>query len=310
MRTLVIGESLIDVVQHPDGSTQEHVGGSPANVAVGLARLGHHVAFATLVGDDERGARITSHLANEGVSLTEGSLGREPTSVATSTLDATGAATYSFELTWGLTGQPSLDGLHVHTGSIAVTLEPGASAVLTAIQSARPRATISYDPNVRPTLMVDPHEVRAKIEALIGLSDVVKASDEDIAWLYDGAPVSDVLRLWGQLGPALTVVTRGVQGALVALSITGELTSVDARKVEVVDTVGAGDSFMAGLLSGLLEAGFLGGIEARERLRSASLVDVLPAVDRALACAAVTVSRAGANPPRQGELQERDAGHL
>jgi len=81
-------------------------------------------------------------------------------------------------------------------------------------------------------------------------------------------------------------------------------------KVEVVDTVGAGDSFMAGLVSGLLDAGLLGGIEARERLRSASLVDVLPAVDRALACAAVTVSRAGANPPRQAELQERDAGHL
>ena len=311
MRTLVIGESLIDVVQHPDGSTQEHVGGSPANVAVGLARLGHDVAFATLVGDDERGARITSHLANEGISLTEGSLGHQSTSVATSTLDATGAATYSFDLTWGLTGQPSLEGLaHVHTGSIAVTLEPGASAVLTAIQSARPGATISYDPNVRPSLMVEPHEVRAKIEALIGLSDVVKASDEDIAWLYDGAPISDVLRLWGQLGPALTVVTRGLDGALVALSITGELTSVDARKVEVVDTVGAGDSFMEGLVSGLLDAGLLGGIEARERLRSASLVDVLPAVDRALACAAVTVSRAGANPPRQAELQERDAGHL
>jgi fructokinase len=91
------------------------------------------------------------------------------------------------------------------------------------------------------------------------------------------------------------VVTRGLDGALVALSVTGELTSVDARKVEVVDTVGAGDSFMAGLASGLLDAGLLGGIEARERLRSASLVDVLPAVDRALACAAVTVSRAGAN---------------
>ena len=110
--------------------------------------------------------------------------------------------------------------------------------------------------------------------------------------------------------PHLTVVTRGLDGALVALSITGELTSVDARKVEVVDTVGAGDSFMAGLVSGLLDAGLLGGIEARERLRSASLVDVLPAVDRALGCAAVTVSRAGANPPRQAELQERDAGHL
>jgi fructokinase len=311
MRTLVIGESLIDVVQHPGGSIQEHVGGSPANVAVGLARLGHEVAFATVVGDDERGARITSHLAEEGISLTEGSLGAQPTSAATSTLDATGAATYSFDLTWDMPMLPPLEGLgHVHTGSIAATLEPGASAVLTAIQAARPGATISYDPNVRPSLMVDPHEVRAKIEALIGLSDVVKASDEDIAWLYDGSPVPDVLRLWGRLGPALTVVTRGSDGAVVALSISGELSSVDARSVEVVDTVGAGDSFMAGLLSGLLENGFLGGTEARERLRSASLADVLPAVDRALACAAITVSRPGADPPRRAELGERDEGHL
>ncbi len=106
------------------------------------------------------------------------------------------------------------------------------------------------------------------------------------------------------------MVTRGQAGALVALSITGELTSVDAPTVEVVDTVGAGDSFMAGLLSGLLDAELLGGAEARERLRSASLADVLPAVERALACAAITVSRAGANPPRQAELRERDAGHL
>ena len=302
-RTLVIGESLIDLVQRPDGSAQEHVGGSPANVAVGLARLGQDITFATLIGHDERGARIASLFEKEGVSLTEGSVGGRPTSVATSTLDATGAAAYSFDLAWELTECQPLDGVtHVHTGSIAATLEPGASAVLTTLQSARPSATISYDPNARPSMMGDPHEVRAKIEQLIGLSDVVKASDEDIAWLYDGAPLSDVLRLWGQLGPALMVVTRGDKGAVIGLSITGELTSVDAPVVEVVDTVGAGDSFMAGLLSGLLDAGLLGGIPARERLRSASLAAVRPAVDRALACSAVTVSRAGANPPHLAEL--------
>jgi fructokinase len=302
-QTLVIGESLIDVVQHPDGSTQEHVGGSPANVAVGLARLGHPVAFATLVGDDERGARIASHLVGEGISLTQGSIGGRPASVATSTLDATGAATYSFDLSWDLLGLAPIQGLaHVHTGSIAATFEPGASAVLAAVQSARPNATISYDPNVRPSLMGEPHDVRAKIEALVGLSDVVKASDEDIAWLYDGVPLPEILRLWGHLGPALMVVTRGGKGAVIALGIARELTSVDAPAVEVVDTVGAGDSFMAGLLSGLLDAGLLAGVPGRKRLQSATLADVRPAVDRALACAAITVSRAGANPPHRREL--------
>jgi len=308
-RTLVVGESLIDIVRGSDGSAQEHVGGSPANVAVGLARLGHDVLFATQVGEDERGTRIVRHLQEEGVSLTVGSVGGRRTSVATSTLDGAGAATYSFDLAWELAVSLPLEPLkpldavaHVHTGSLAATLEPGASAVLTTIQSARPGATISYDPNARPSLMGDPAEVRAKVELLIGLSDVVKASDEDIAWLYDGAPLSVVLRLWGRLGPALVVVTRGDKGAVVGLGITGELTSVDAPVVEVVDTVGAGDSFMAGLLSGLLEADLLGGVPARERLRSASLADVRPAVDRALACAAITVSRAGANPPNSAEL--------
>jgi len=302
-RTLVIGESLIDVVQRPDGSTQEHVGGSPANVAVGLARLGQDVTFATLIGQDEPGARIAGYLEREGIRLTDGSVGGQPTSVATSTLDATGAAAYSFDLAWELTEHQRFEELtHVHTGSIAATLEPGASAVLNSLQSARPSATISYDPNARPSMMGDPHEVRAKIEQLIGLSDVVKASDEDIAWLYDGAPLSVVLRLWGKLGPALMVVTRGDKGAVIGLSISGELTSVAAPVVEVVDTVGAGDSFMAGLLSGLLDAGLLGGIQARKQLGAASLADVRPAVDRALACAAVTVSRAGANPPHLAEL--------
>jgi fructokinase len=301
--TLVVGESLIDLVKRPNGSTQEHVGGSPANVAVGLARLGHDVTFATHVGDDERGARIARYCETEGISLTEGSIGSQPTSVATSTLDATGAAAYTFDLGWELPQPTPLRGVtHVHTGSIAATLEPGASAVLTTVQTARPSATVSYDPNARPSLMGDPHDVRAKIEALIGLSDVVKASDEDIAWLYDGAPVPDVLRLWAQLGPPLIVVTRGSHGALVGLGGTGELTSLDAPVARVVDSVGAGDSFMAGLLSGLLEAGLLGGTQGRERLRSAFLADVRPAVDRALACAAITVSRAGANPPRLAEL--------
>jgi len=303
MRTLVIGESLIDIVHRPDGSSQEHVGGSPANVAIGLARLGHDVTLATMIGQDERGARIASLLHDELVRLTEGSIGQRRTSVATSTLDATGAATYSFDLAWQVAeGQP-LDGLtHVHTGSIAATLEPGASAVLATIQRARPHATISYDPNARPSLMGDPHEVRAKMEQLIGLSDVVKASDEDIAWLYDGAPAPEVLRLWGQLGPSLMVMTRGDKGVTIWLSSSGELTSADAPAVEVVDTVGAGDSFMAGLLSGLLEAGLLGDVRARERLRAAALADVRPAIDRALACAAITVSRPGADPPHLTQL--------
>lgn len=303
MYTLVIGETLIDAVRRADGSAHEHVGGSPANVAVGLARLGFEVRLATRVGDDERGSRIAAFLHDEGVGLTPGSIHPQPTSVARSTLDAAGAATYEFDLTWDLTQvQPVDDAAHVHTGSIAATLEPGATTVLSSVQNARPNATISYDPNLRPSLMGDPYDVRAKVEQLVGLADVVKASEEDIAWLYAGAPLSQIVTLWQLLGPALLVVTRGDQGALIALIDNAEISTVAAPAVEVVDTVGAGDSFMAGLLSGLLEDGLLGGIQGRQRLRSASLADVRPAVDRALACATVTVSRAAADPPHLRDL--------
>lgn len=300
--TLVVGEALIDVVQDLEGRITEHPGGSPANVALGLARLGHEVRFVSRLGADPHGTVIAEHLLGHGVSLVEGTIRTDATtSVAEARLSRTGAATYSFELAWDLPehGVPD-DAGHLHTGSIAATLEPGASRVLATVQRCRPTTTISYDPNARPSLMGDPHDVRAKVEQIIGLCDVVKASDEDVAWLYDGAPVPEVMRLWGRLGPSVVVVTRGGDGAVVGVG--GEAASLPAPAVRVVDTVGAGDSFMSGLLSGLLDAGLLGGAEARDRLRAARMDDVRPAVERALACAAVTVSRAGANPPRRDEI--------
>ena len=300
-RTLVLGEALIDVVRRPDGAVAEHPGGSPANVALGLARLGHPVSLRTSIGTDPRGELIARHLEPEGVELAAGSRSEGATSVAEATLDATGAATYHFELAWEVLEPVSLDGAaHLHTGSIAATLEPGASAVLEAVERARGTATVSYDPNARPSLMGQPQDVRARIEQIIGLSDVVKASDEDVHWLYDGAPVPEVMRLWGRLGPPVVLVTRGGEGAVVA--VNGVVVSMSAPVITVADTVGAGDSFMAGLLSGLLDAGLLGGTDARTRLRAAGMDQVRPAVERALACAAVTVSRAGANPPRRDEI--------
>lgn len=304
--TLVIGEALLDILHREDGTATEHIGGSPTNVAIGLSRLGHPVELATHVGTDARGRRITEHLAAQGIWLTAGSTSAPRTSTATAALNGHGGASYTFDLLWEMPITPA-HATHVHTGSIGATLEPGATAVLDAIRDARPRATISYDPNVRPTLLGDAHEVRAKIEQIIGLSDVVKASQEDIDWLYAGASVSEVLRLWGRLGPELIVITEGAEGAVIGLPASAEVTSLDAVHVPIVDTIGAGDSFMAGLLSGLLDADLLGGPAARERLRRVNLPDVRPAVARAIAAAAVTVSRAGANPPTRAELHlDRD----
>ncbi|MGM7422243.1 PfkB family carbohydrate kinase, partial [Cellulosimicrobium sp. CpK407] len=160
-------------------------------------------------------------------------------------------------------------------------------------------ATITYDPNARPALMGDPADARARIEALVALADVVKVSDEDLAWLVPGTDPVAVARDWLALGPALVVVTYGGEGAL-ALTAAGEQ-RVTAPRVEVVDTVGAGDSFMGALLDGLWDAGLLGA-DRRDALRAVDTATLTRLLERCAAVAAVTVSRAGANPPRRAEL--------
>ncbi len=299
---LVIGEALIDIVIPLDGEPAEHVGGSPANVAIGLSRLGHPTRLATHIGTDPRGARIAELMAAESVGLSSDSITAERTPTAAATLDAAGVATYQFDLDWRLEPERvSLPaGGHVHTGSIAATLSPGGAAVAAMVAAAREQATVSYDPNARPSLMGDPAEARVAIEALISQSDVVKASDEDAAWLYPGTPVVEVLQNWAALGPAVCAITQG--GAEAVVLVAGQVHRLPTLPTTVVDTVGAGDSFMAGLISGLLDAGLLGGQPARARLYAATWDDALPAVQRALACAAITVSRAGANPPTRAEL--------
>jgi fructokinase len=304
VRTLVVGEALIDAVTSPTGEVDEHVGGSPANVAFGLAALDHPVDLATWIATDEHGRRIEQVCRSRGVALTAGSQGAPFTSVAHATLDLTGAATYVFDLEWQLPAVPGLTAYgHVHTGSIAAVLEPGGGQVRETLTTARSLgATVSYDPNARPSLMGRPDEARRLIESSIALADVVKVSDEDIAWLCPGEPVDEVLSRWAGLGPSLVVMTRGGAGALVHLGRTAEQQALPAPAVAVVDTVGAGDSFMAGLVSGLLDGGLLGGPGARDALRDAGLTEVLPAVARALRTGALTVERAGAHAPVRADL--------
>lgn len=310
-RTLVVGEALVDAVTTPAGDTEEHVGGSPANVAFGLAALEHPVDLATWIATDERGRRIEQVCRERGVALTAGSQGAPFTSVAHATLDETGAASYVFDLEWQVAAVPGLTAYaHVHTGSIAAVLEPGGSQVRAILAAARALgATVSYDPNARPSLMGRPEAARETIEASIALADVVKLSDEDVEWLCPGESLDAVLPAWGELGPAVVVVTRGGDGAVVRVTRSGEQLALPAPRVEVVDTVGAGDSFMAGLVSGLLDAGLLGGPEARARLHAAELADIVPAVERALRAGALTVERAGAHAPTRMALSHGQIGH-
>ena len=297
---LIVGEALTDIVVDADGTRREHPGGSPMNVAVALSRLGHETHLLTRIGDDDRGAAIRAHLEESGVQLTAHSAVDAPTSTALARLDATGAATYEFDLLWDPdpAGQPeSVDA--VHTSSIAAVLAPGAETVVEVLRARRPSATISYDPNARPTLMGDPATVRPLIEVNIALSDVVKASDEDVTWLYGTDDVEDVVSSWRNLGPALTVLTRGAEGA-VAFSSTGRV-QVAPVVVEAVDTVGAGDTFAAGILDALADKDLLGA-GRREALTYMPNDDIAAVLRRASRLAAVTVSRAGANPPWSHEL--------
>jgi fructokinase len=279
------------------------VGGSPANVAVGLARLDHPVDFATCLGRDPRGERIAAHLRRHGVTVLPESFGESPTSTAVATLDATGAATYDFDLHWDLRAVTLQAGTgHVHTGSIGTILQPGADEVVAVLHAARSTATVSYDPNIRPSIMGDLDTVRGQVEELVALSDLVKASEDDLGLLYAGASREEVMARWVGLGAALTVITLGGDGVAFHTAAQDAVGHARARAEHVVDTVGAGDSFMAGLVSGLVGAGLLGDPRARERLRGATLEDVQSAIDRGLATSGVTVGRAGAYAPSLDEL--------
>ncbi|GAA4399286.1 carbohydrate kinase family protein [Tsukamurella soli] len=304
-RTLCLGEALIDIVLRPDVAPEEHVGGSLFNVACGIAALGDPASILSWWGRDERGRRITAAARDAGVDIVPGSEEAPATPVANAHVDQDGRATYDFALTWEV---PPVDRLerfgHLHTGSFAATLPPGADGLLDVVSHIRDHATVSYDPNIRPALMGTPDLVRPRIEQIIGLSDLVKTSDEDLDWLYPGEPVEDVMRRWIAAGPAMVVVTRGPWGAYALLSGNRDMLHVDQLTVEVADTVGAGDSFMAGLVSGLLDAGYLGSRSAARRLRATTWSDVQPALHRAVITSALTVSRAGAYAPTMAEVRD------
>ena len=307
-RALVIGEALVDVVRRLDGSVDEHPGGSPANVALGLARLGRPVDLLTWVGDDPRGHAIRTHLEGSGVRLAAGSDGAATTSVAIATLDGTGAATYTFELDWQVPTEHASDFgdvLAVHSSTIGAALEPGASSVLRILAEARADATITYDPNIRPALLGDRQDARDLVERLVILSDVVKVSDEDLAWLEPGTDPRDVALRWAARGPGLVVVTRGGEGAF-AVTAGGVEVAVEAPAVDVADTVGAGDSFMSGLVDGLWSAGLLGASH-RIALGGVGAEVLTPVLERCVRIAAITVSRPGADPPSAAELDAAGA---
>lgn len=287
-RALVIGEALIDII---DGAeVRELVGGSPANVAVGVARQGHDVRLLTRLGRDERGARIAEQIASSGAALTADSWVDAPTSTARARLRSDGSADYDFAIDWDIPAPVLDDVALVHAGSIALFLEPGGAAVVEALERAAGDRLVTVDPNIRPALVGDRTSARQRFERAAAAADLIKLSDEDAAWLYPDLTLERVLGEIAAHGPRVVVVTRGGEGAIARGA--GGIVEVEALPVQVVDTIGAGDAYMASLISSALDdEGIFASREALAR-----------ALRRAAVTAGITVSRAGANPPTRGEV--------
>jgi len=296
----VCGEVLIDIL--PSGPV---VGGGPANTAKALARLGHDVHFIDGISSDVFGQSARSELLNDGVNLDLALASEKPTCTATVTLDAAGGASYEFLIDGTATFDFATSWLPdpyryqpqvLHIGTLVTVIEPGASALYDWAMQVAELAPIVFDPNIRPSVMPDRDLYEAAVEKWAVLSAVIKVSDDDLAWLFPDQPIDDVANRWISDGVFLVVVTQGANG-LVGYTADGRV-EVPGVKVDVVDTVGAGDTVGAIVVEAMLAHGLV-------ELRGDLLRGVLT---RAAAAAAITCSRKGAQPPYKHELPMIEAG--
>jgi fructokinase len=306
MTFLVCGEALFDLFaqEGPQGLTFDaRIGGSPFNVAVGLARLRQPSGLMTGLSTDAMGRRLKAALEREGVSTGWIADKAEPTTLSLVDVRPDGQPAYVFYGTGAadraVTADDvaSLDGVWgLHFGSYALVADPTGATQLGMAQAQRRQRLITLDPNVRLNVEPDLATWRARIAAFAACADLMKVSDEDIGLLYPGDPVETAARRWLELGPAMVIVTAGGEGAR-AFTSRGEI-RVPAPRITVADTVGAGDTFQAALIAGLAETG------RRDHAALRSLEDA--GLERLLAfaaqAAAVTCSRRGADLPRRGEL--------
>lgn len=306
----VIGEALLDMVQPTVGDTYRALpAGGPLNIAVGLRRLGHPTSMMARLSTGALGQRIRAYAVENGLDLSASPTTDLQATLAFATIDARGQADYDFFVNdtadWGWTAAELANlptpSRAVHSGSLATILEPGAAEIAEfwADQFSQGDRLLSFDPNIRPMLTGPRETARRTVERFVATSHVVKASDDDLGLLYPDVDPVLSLRTWSDLGPSLVVLTRGPLGC-VAVTSDGEVLELPAPPVDVVDTIGAGDAFQAGLLSGLADT---------ERLSPAAVAamggdDVGLVLERALAVAALTCTRSGANPPTRAEYEE------
>ncbi|VXC42544.1 carbohydrate kinase [Aeromicrobium sp. 9AM] len=294
MTALIVGEALVDVVQRPGAEPEPHAGGSPFNVAVGLARLDVPTHLAAQLADDAYGDLLRDRLYESDVVLDALEPAPARTSSARATLAEDGSATYEFDLTWDPAALPDPGAFEVvHVGSLGTSLEPGATLVADLVVMADALGVpVSFDPNIRLTVEPDHEAWRRTFEAIAPHATVIKMSDEDAAVLFPGVE-HDALAQKLAADGALVAITLGGDGAVIASS--GVVARIEAPRITVADTIGAGDSFMAAVLSWC----------AAYSWPAADELDVTELTDLGMyACsaAAITCSRPGADPPRTVDL--------
>ncbi|MEY2441848.1 MAG: fructokinase [bacterium] len=294
---LVGGEALYDLVARPDGSLDGHPGGGPFNTARTIGRLRQPVAYLGRLSTDRLGATHARMLAEAGVDLSATQRTEEPSTLALASLDDTGAASYSFYAAGtaapGLTPAVALASLPLevaalHVGTLGLVLEPLAAALEAVVARLAGRTMVVVDPNCRPWVIRAPDVYRARLEHIFQMSDLVKVSEEDLAWLDPGQPTLDAARALLSYGPKVVLLTRGPDGATL-VTASGNI-PVPVVPVDVVDTIGAGDAFSGGFLAWWSSHGL-----GRDDLVRDGLV--VEAARFAAVVAARTVARAGASPP-------------
>jgi fructokinase len=308
---LISGEALIDLIPDPIKSSAYDavLGGSPYNVAIGLARLGSQSAFVSRISADGNGEALAAALTGNGVNLSFVARDLRPTTLAfVMRGTARTGSRYSFYLDatafdgpWPFPTEWPEGARHLHVGSIAAVDPRHGQSVVAALTAARPRATLSFDPNIRPLVTPNRDSVTILVERQVSLAHLVKASQEDLEWLYPTRSIADSLAAWTKSGPRFCVATLGERGALAFLG--KERVEVAAPRVEVVDTVGAGDSFMSALLSAMDRDHALGA-EAPTPSRS----ELEKWLRFAATASAITCTRKGSDPPTRLEVEAALAG--
>jgi fructokinase len=300
---VVAGEALMDLVHTCDGELRAHPGGGPYNVARAIGRLGRPVAYLGRVSTDGFGRRLSRQLEEDGVGLEAIVPTEDPTTLAIAQLDDGGAATYSFYTAGtsapGLTAEAALAAVParpaiLYAGTLGLVLEPMASALEALVAAAADETLVALDPNIRPGTITDAPGFRARMGRVLARADVVKVSEEDLAWLAGETDVVAAARGLLARDDAVALVTRGAEGALVVTR--HDVRAVAAPPVLVVDTIGAGDAFMGGFLADWSRRGL-----GRGDLRR--LDDVERSAAFACHLAALSCARAGADPPTADEVR-------